>query len=105
MNLLMHGSAVASSSLNISCRLTLDEVVSNITLVWMTSSGIEMDRTDELTPAIGGSVAILDLSFNSLMLSDAGLYNCTAAVVGFNGETLNVTQQYTLTVAGIEITE
>ena len=100
MNLLMNGSAIASSPLTISCRVTLDEVVSNVTLVWVTSSGIEMGRTDKLSRSSGGSEAILDLSFNPLMLSDAGFYNCTAALVSFDGETLSVTEQYTLIVTG-----
>lgn len=104
MNLSPSGSDVANSSLIISCRVTVDEkVVSNLTLIWMTSDGVELQRTNELSPATGGSEASLDLSLDPLNLIDAGLYNCTAAAVDFNGETLNITELYTLTVAGTKL--
>lgn len=88
---------VAGISYTVQCAVTVSVPVSQLTIMWTDSSG------NQRATIIGFNTtsANLDLSFDSLGLSDAGVYTCTATAEDSSGTALNKSEQHTIVLEGV----
>ena len=100
VELTTNGSAVAGSLFTASCHVSVEDVVSDFSQSWTTSSGLELDRLDGLSSGDNRTEDSLDLLFDPLELSNGSVYNCIVQVEDSDGNMLNLTEQFTLIVTG-----
>ena len=88
-----------SSSLTLTCTVTLDPNVDNeetITLSWSGPSDISGERYLVTNATGSGGVYTSNLTFTSLVHEDNGTYTCTGIVTGKNEEQVTVSVNHTL---------
>ena len=78
----------------------MDVPVPRLRVAWGGTNGTELASTGEFNSTANGTEASLELLFDQLMLSNAGLYTCNAIAEDNDRESLSTSQQHTLVVQG-----
>lgn len=92
--------AIAGSSYAVRCTITVDVPVPRLRIVWADSNGTKLTSTGDFNTTVNGTEASLELLFDQLMLSNAGLYTCMAIAEDNDGGSLSTSEQHVIVVQG-----